>query len=149
MVILVDEYDKSILDMLHGPDLARASRDCLRGCYGIIKGGAEHVRFCFVTGVSMFSNVSLFTNLDNLRDISLDPRYATICGYTEIDLDRVFGPELDGIDRGDIRSWYYGYHWRGGERVYNPHDMLLLFDTTGSSGHTGSRPALRPSCTEC
>ncbi|MCY3985232.1 MAG: AAA family ATPase, partial [Roseovarius sp.] len=86
------------------------------------KDCAEHVRFVFVTGVSMFSG------LNNLKDISLDPRYATICGYTEKDLGRVFGPELDGLEREEIRTWYNGYHWRGGVRVYNPYDVLLLFD---------------------
>ena len=129
VVVLVDEYDKPILDVLHDPDLATANRDYLRGFYGIIKDCAEHVRFVFVTGVSMFSKVSLFSGLNNLRDISFDPRYATICGYTEDDLDRVFGPELDGLDREKIRTWYNGYHWRGGERVYNPYDVLLLFDS--------------------
>ena len=129
VVVLVDEYDKPILDVLHDPDLATANRDYLRGFYGIIKDCAEHVRFVFVTGVSMFSKVSLFSGLNNLRDISLDPRYATICGYTEDDLDRVFGPELDGLDREEILTWYNGYHWRGGERVYNPYDVLLLFDS--------------------
>ncbi len=129
VVVLVDEYDKPILDALNDPDLAIANRDYLRGFYGIIKDCAEHVRFVFVTGVSMFSKVSLFSGLNNLRDISLDPRYATICGYTESDLDRVFGPELSGLDREGIRTWYNGYHWRGGERVYNPYDVLLLFDS--------------------
>ena len=126
VVVLVDEYDKPILDVLHDPDLATANRDYLRGFYGIIKDCAEHVRFVFVTGVSMFSKVSLFSGLNNLEDISLDPRFATICGYTEDDLDRVFAPELDGLDRENIRTWYKGYHWQGGERVYNPHDVLLL-----------------------
>ena len=128
VVVLVDEYDKPILDVLHAPDLATANRDYLRGFYGIIKDSAEHVRFVFVTGVSMFSRVSLFSGLNNLKDISLDPRYATICGYTEGDIDRVFQPELDGLDRDEIRNWYNGYNWRGSERVYNPYDVLLLFD---------------------
>ncbi len=124
--VLVDEYDKPILDVLHDPDLARANRDWLRGFYGIVKDSAGHVRFVFVTGVSMFSKVSLFSGLNNLEDISLDPRYATVCGYREADLDRVFGPELAGLDRAEVRTWYNGYHWRGGERVYNPYDVLLL-----------------------
>ena len=128
VAVLVDEYDKPILDALHDPALATANRDYLRGFYGIVKGSAEHVRFTFVTGVSMFSKVSLFSGLNNLRDISLDPRYATICGYTEGDLDRVFAPELGGLDRDRIRAWYNGYHWLGGERVYNPYDVLLLLD---------------------
>ncbi len=126
VVVLVDEYDKPILDVLHDPELARANRDYLRGFYGIVKGSAKHVRFAFVTGVSMFSKVSLFSGLNNLEDISLDPRFATICGYREEDLDRVFGPELVGLDRGKIRTWYNGYHWRSGERVYNPYDVLLF-----------------------
>ena len=122
----MDEYDKPILDVLDDPDLARANRDYLRGFCGIIKDCAEHVRFVFVTGVSMVSKVSLFSGLNNLEDISLDPSYATICGYTEDDIDGVFGPELDGLDREEIRRWYNGYHWRGGEQVYNPYDVLLL-----------------------
>ena len=128
VVVLVDDYDKPILDMLHDPDLATANRDYLCGFYGIIKNNAEHVRFVFVTGVSMFSPTSLFSGLNNLENISFDPRYATICGYTEDDLDHVFGPELKGLNRNEIRTWYNGYHWRGGERVYNPHDVLSLFD---------------------
>ena len=129
VVVLVDEYDKPILDMLHDPDVATANRDYLRGFYGIIKDCAEHVRFVFVTGVSMFSKASLFSGLNNLKDISLDPCYATICGYTEDDLDRVFGPEIAGLNREEIRTWYNGYNWRGEERVYNPHALLLLFSS--------------------
>ncbi len=126
VVVLVDEYDKPILDMIEDPERAAANRDYLRGFYGVIKDSAEHVRFVFVTGVSMFSKVSLFSGLNNLEDISLDPRYAAVCGYREEDLDRVFGPEMAGLDRGKIRAWYNGYCWRGDERVYNPFDVLLL-----------------------
>ena len=129
VVILVDEYDKPILDALHDPALATANREYLRGFYGIIKDSAEHVRFVFVTGISMFSKVSLFSGLNNLKDISLDPRYATICGYTDDDIDEVFAPELDGLDRDGIRTWYNGYHWRGETRLYNPYDVLLLLDS--------------------
>jgi len=115
VVVLVDEYDKPILDALHDPARARANRDYLRGVYGIIKDSAEHVRFVFVTGVSMVSKVSLFSGLNNLKDISLDPRFATICGYTDTDLDTVFAPELDGLDREAVRTWYNGYNWRGAD----------------------------------
>jgi len=141
VVILVDEYDKPILDVLRDPDRARANREYLRGFYGIIKGSAAHVRFVFVTGISMFSKVSLFSGLNNLKDISLDPRFATICGYTDTDIDTVFAPELDGLDREAIRTWYNGYSWRGTERVYNPFDVLLLFDERAFKPHwfrTGS-----------
>ncbi|MCY4259993.1 MAG: AAA family ATPase, partial [Rhodobacteraceae bacterium] len=127
-VVLVDEYDKPILDALPDPDRARANRESLRGIYGIIKDSAAHVRFVFVTGVSMFSKVSLFSDLNNLKDISLDPRFAAICGYTDADLDTVFAPELKGLDRETIRTWYNGYNWLGAERLYNPFDVLLLFE---------------------
>ncbi len=129
VAVLVDEYDKPILDVLKDTALSEANRDYLRGFYGVIKDSAEHVRFVFVTGVSMFSKVSLFSGLNNLKDISLNPRYATVCGYTDADLDAVFAPELEGLDRDQIRAWYNGYHWLGEEKVYNPFDILLFFDS--------------------
>ena len=126
VVVLVDEYDKPILDVLNNPELARAHREYLRGFYGIIKDSAEHIRFVFVTGISMFSKVSLFSGLNNLEDMSLNPHFATICGYTDEDIDTVFAPELKGLDREAIRTWYNGYSWLGTERVYNPYDVLLF-----------------------
>ena len=126
VVVLVDEYDKPILDVLNTPELARANREYLRGFYGIIKDSAQHVRFVFVTGISMFSKVSLFSGLNNLEDMSLNPHFATICGYTDEDIDTVFAPELKGLDRDMIRQWYNGYNWLGTERVYNPYDVLLF-----------------------
>ena len=127
VVVLVDEYDKPILDALAEPAAARANRDYLRGLYGVVKDCGAHVRFTFLTGVSKFSKVSLFSVLNNLEDITLDPVYSAICGYTEADLDAVFAPELAGLDRGRIRDWYNGYNWRGPEKVYNPYDVLRLF----------------------
>ena len=99
----------------------------MRGLYATIKDCDAHVRFTFITGVSKFSKVSLFSGLNNLTDITLDPRYSAICGYTDADLDTVFAPELGGLDRDEIRDWYNGYSWRGEENVYNPFDILLLF----------------------
>ena len=127
VAVLVDEYDKPILDALEIPEVARANRDFLRGLYATIKDCDAHVRFTFVTGVSRFSKVSLFSGLNNLTDITLDPDYSTLCGYTDADLDTVFAPELPGLDRDEIRDWYNGYSWRGAEKVYNPFDVLLLF----------------------
>ena len=129
VVVLIDEYDKPILDVLGNPDIARANRDFLSGLYGVLKSCDAHIRFTLLTGVSKFSKVNLFSGLNNLRDITLDPRFATICGYTEDDLDTVFAPELHGLDRERVREWYNGYNWDGGERVYNPFDILLLFDS--------------------
>ena len=127
VVVLVDEYDKPILDNISDPETARAMRDGLRDLYSVIKGQDAHIRFAFLTGVSKFSKVSLFSGLNNLKDITVDARYSAICGYTETDLDQVFAPELPGLDRGQIRAWYNGYNWTG-EAVYNPFDLLLLFD---------------------
>ena len=76
--------------------------------------------------MSKFSKVSLFSGLNNLQDITLNPAYSTVCGFTETDLDRVFTPELEGLDRDLIREWYNGYSWLGTEKVYNPYDVLML-----------------------
>ena len=127
VVVLVDEYDKPILDALEEPEIARVNRDFLRGLYSTIKSNDAHIKFTFLTGVSKFSKVSIFSGLNNLTDITLDPVYSTLCGYTDADLDTVFAPELPGLDRDEIRDWYNGYSWRGQEKVYNPFDILLLF----------------------
>ena len=134
-VVLVDEYDKPILDALATPALARANRDALRGLYSAIKFSDAHIRFTLLTGVSKFSKVSLFSGLNNLKDITLDPRYATVCGYTDTDLDTVFAAELPGLDRQAIRDWYDGYNWLGPERLYNPFDILLCFDARTFKAH--------------
>ena len=150
-VVLIDEYDKPILDAIEDSDPARANRDFprgeqdltdrqvghenparanrdfLRGFYAMrSKFSDEHLRFVFLTGVSKFSKVSLFSGLNNLQDITLNPAYSTVCGFTETDLDRVFTPELEGLDRDLIREWYNGYSWLGTEKVYNPYDVLML-----------------------
>ena len=149
VVVLVDEYDKPILDALTASapsepgatGLAKTNRDALRSLYGNIKECDADIRFAFLTGVSKFTKVSLFSELNNLDDITLAPRYATLCGYTDADLDTVFAPELDGLDRDAIRDWYNGYHWRGEEKVYNPFDILLLFKHREFAAHwfeTGS-----------
>ena len=143
VAVLVDEYDKPILDALETPGLAKANRDYLRGLYSVIKDGDAHIAFTLLTGVSKFSKVSLFSGLNNLLDITLDPRYSAICGYTDADLDAVFAPELPGLDRNEIRRWYNGYSWLGTdeEKAYNPFDILLLFDSRRFKAHwfeTGS-----------
>ena len=135
VAVLVDEYDKPILDALEEPEVARANRDYLRGLYGVIKACDAHVRFTFVTGVSKFTKVSLFSDLNNLTDITLDPVYSSICGYTEGDLDTVFAPELAGVDRERVRDWYNGYSWLGEEKVYNPYDVLLLLRRRRFAAH--------------
>ena len=126
VVVLIDEYDKPILDALEYSDVAKANRDFLRGFYSIIKDYDAHIRFSFLTGVSKFSKVSLFSGLNNLYDITLSPEFSTICGYTDQDIDTVFAAELAGLDREAIKTWYNGYNWLG-IGVYNPFDILQLF----------------------
>ncbi|MBK6716424.1 MAG: ATP-binding protein [Burkholderiales bacterium] len=125
-VVLVDEYDKPILDNLGDPAIAAQMRDGLRSLYSVLKGSDAHLKFVFLTGVSKFSKVSLFSGLNNLQDLTLDPQFSALCGYTDAEIDSVFAPELPGLDREQIRSWYNGYNW-GGQGVYNPFDVLLLF----------------------
>ena len=120
VVVLVDEYDKPILDALEEPEIARDNRDFLRGLYATIKSNDAYIKFTFLTGVSKFSKVHLFSGLNNLKDITLDARYSAICGYTEADLDTVFAPELPGLDRDEIRDWYNGYSWLGNEEGVQP-----------------------------
>jgi hypothetical protein len=126
VVVVVDEYDKPILDNLKDKELARQMRDGLRDLYSVIKGQDAHIQFALITGVSKFSKVSLFSGLNNLEDITLNARFSALCGYTEADLDIVFTPELEDLDREQLRRWYNGYNWLG-EAVYNPFDLLLLF----------------------
>ena len=103
VVVLVDEYDKPILDAIKTPEIAEANRDDLRGLYATIKDADAYVKFAFLTGVSKFSKVSLFSDLNNLTDLTLDATYSAICGYTDGDLDTTFAPELPGLDREEIR----------------------------------------------
>lgn len=126
VVVLIDEYDKPILDALDYPDIARQNRDFLRGFYSTLKDYSAYIRFSFLTGVSKFSKVSLFSGLNNLYDITLDKNYSSLCGYTDQDIDTIFASELEGLDRDEIRRWYNGYNWLGCG-VYNPFDILQLF----------------------
>ena len=135
VAVLVDEYDKPILDAMGAPEIADANRRFLRSLYSNVKFAEAHVHFTFLTGVSKFTKVSVFSDLNNLTDITLDRRYSAICGYTEGDLDTVFAPELAGLDREQVREWYNGYRWRGTEQVYNPYDVLLLFDSREFKAH--------------
>ena len=142
VVILIDEYDKPILDNLTHLDIAQEMRDGLRDLYSVIKGQDAHVKFAFLTGVSKFSKVNIFSGLNNLNDITIDGAYSAICGYTDEDVDTVFAPELPGLDREEIRVWYNGYNWTG-ERFIIP-SIFYCFSKKEIFVLTGSRPAHRP-----
>ncbi len=134
VVILVDEYDKPILDNIENPLLAAQIRDELKNYYSVIKDSDRHIEFVFITGVSKFSKVSLFSGLNNLEDITLNKEYSTICGYTQSELETVFADRLAGKDMAQIQKWYNGYNWTG-EKVYNPFDILLYLKSGDFSSY--------------
>ena len=134
VVLLIDEYDKPMIDNIGKLELAQAMREQLHGFYSIIKTADEHLRFVMLTGVSKFSKVSIFSGLNNLEDISLNPDYGSVCGYTENDLSEVFGEHLREVARGQLRHWYNGYNFLGRDRVYNPYDILNFIKRSQSFG---------------
>lgn len=139
VVVLVDEYDKPIIDFLekHEIEIAKFNRDILREFYGILKNSDDLLELVFITGISKFSKVSLFSHLNNLDDITLTEKYATLTGYTEAELIFYFAdylaiiaPKLNLSNEGLIermRTWYDGYSWDGLSRLYNPFGTLKFF----------------------
>jgi hypothetical protein len=136
VVILIDEYDKPITDNLFEPSL-NIIRKAVHDFYQVMKGVDEYLRFVFLTGVSKFSGLSIFSALNNLDDITLQAQYATICGYTQEELESNFPEYIDraveyfGMTReyllGKIRYWYNGYTWDGKTAIYNPFSTLKFF----------------------
>jgi len=128
VVILIDEYDKPILDNIEKREEVEKIREVLKGFYTTLKGLDEYIKFVLVTGVSKFAKVSLFSGLNQLKDVSLDERYGNICGYTQEELEKNFKEYLEGVDLEEVREWYNGYSFLG-ERLYNPFDILLYLDS--------------------
>lgn len=137
VVLLVDEYDKPIIDYLEDLSVAAANREVLKNFYAMIKGSDEYLKLVFLTGVSKFSQVSVFSDLNNLDDISFNKHYATMLGYTQAELDTCFRDNIDRLCRTlqktstdvnkEIRRWYNGYSWDAQQYVYNPFSVLKLF----------------------
>ena len=134
VVILVDEYDKPILDTLFDHERAEIFRAALRGFYTQIKASDEYTRFVFMTGITKFTKTGVFSAMNNLYDLSMDDRYAEMLGYTESELLEHFGghiektamklnvPEAELTEQ--IRSYYDGFSFDGVHRVYNPFSTL-------------------------
>ncbi len=128
VVLLVDEYDKPILDVITDEHAAIRNREILKGVYSVIKDNDAHLKFVLLTGVTRFSKVSLFSGLNNLEDISLMQPYADICGYTQSELESAFQDYLIDVDKDKLKKWYNGYNFGGHaqQKVYNPYDILLF-----------------------
>ena len=125
VVILIDEYDKPILDNIDKPEQAAEIREGLKNIYSVMKARDAEIQFIFMTGVTKFSKVSLFSGLNQLNDITLDPEYGEICGYTQRDLETSFAEHLQGVDWPRLKAMYNGYRFLG-KPVYNPFDILLF-----------------------
>ncbi len=126
VVVLIDEYDKPILDVIEDTQKAKNNREVLKKFFEILKPSDPYLHLVFITGVSRFSKVSIFSGLNQLMDITLLPEFATICGYTQTELETVFQDRIKEFDKEEVKIWYNGYNWLG-EPVYNPFDILLLF----------------------
>ncbi|MCP5050154.1 MAG: ATP-binding protein [bacterium] len=130
VVLLVDEYDKPIIDHIENIERATNNRAVLKSFYETLKGVDAYLKFVFITGVSKFSKVSVFSGLNNLDDMTLDRRYPTIAGYTEEEIDTHFNDELEALGkrwnlnadelRAKVKRWYNGYSWDGKNKLYNP-----------------------------
>ena len=140
-VILLDEYDKPILENITNPDVL-VLRDTLADFYSAIKKEMDYERFIFITGVSKFCHVSLFSKLNNLTDITMDARYATMLGYTQAEFESNFKDRIEAISGQqnmpkeqllpEIKAWYDGFRFHaGGESVYNPVSLASFFEHGG------------------
>lgn len=131
VVILIDEYDKPIIDYLDDIPKAEDNRDTLKWLYSVLKDNDPHIELLFVTGVSAFSKVSIFSDLNNLDNLFLHPFAHTLLGITQQELEHYFAEPLAKLDKEQIKRWYNGYSWGGAERVYNPFSLLKFFKGGG------------------
>ena len=140
-VVLVDEYDKPLLEVLEKDHLEEHNKAVFKGFFSALKSYDEYLQFVFITGITKFSKVSIFSDLNQLRDISLVEKYASICGITEEELTSCFAPEITEMAKSnelskskclaELKKYYDGYHFSPkGEGVYNPFSLLnALADT--------------------
>ena len=144
VVVLIDEYDKPLIDHLHNQEVAEGNRQLLQDFFGVLKNLDEYIKFTFITGVSKFSKVSLFSGANHLKDISMDARYAAMMGYTQEELIEYFDQHIQAIAQEknqqgepstkekvleEIKDWYNGYRFSKSETyVYNPFSTLNYLD---------------------
>ena len=138
-VVLVDEYDKPLLNAIGDENLVDTFRKILKSFYGVLKGEDAHLQFVFITGVTRFDKVSIFSDLNNLRDISLTEEFSAICGITQEELEANFIPEIEAMSEknglskeeclAELKRNYDGYHFSQNTKidVYNPFSLLNAF----------------------
>jgi hypothetical protein len=137
VVVLIDEYDKPILANIDNENLAESIRDMLKDFYGALKSVENSLKLVFITGVSKFTKTSIFSDLNNLVDLTVDSDFSTICGYGQNDLETQFKEFITEISEKQsinekkllesIKSWYNGYSWDGKNFLYNPYSILSFF----------------------
>ena len=139
-VVLIDEYDKPLLQAILDEPLLEEYRRTLKAFYGVLKSADRYLRFVFLTGVTKFAQVSVFSDLNQLNDISMKPAYATVCGITKDELVETFTPEIDNLGEKNgltfdetvcrLTALYDGYHFEeSAEGVFNPFSLLNVFDS--------------------
>ena len=128
VAILVDEYDKPIINYIDDAEKMDANRAILKAFYSILKDAGKQIDLLFITGVSAFSQVSIFSDL-NITNLTLHPKAVKVVGITQEELEHTFKEQMVGIDRRKLRSMYGGYSWDGITKLYNPCSLLRYFDT--------------------
>ena len=142
VAVIIDEYDKPLLSTIGEGELHVKMRNALKGFYGVLKSSDAHLKFVFLTGVTKFSHVSVFSDLNHIADLTLDPRYADICGLTQEEVERNFAPEIEGAlqNKGgeresyvaELRRFYNGYRFsKQPLKVFNPFGLLHHFAGDG------------------
>ncbi|MBF5059849.1 hypothetical protein NEPTK9_001368 [Candidatus Neptunochlamydia vexilliferae] len=139
VAVLIDEYDKPIIDNLKNIEIAEANRDILKDFFGSFKSLDKHLKMTFITGISKFSQVSLFSGFNNLKDLTTHPRYATLFGYSHEEITHGFSDHIEDLSQqracptqeilDEMKQWYNGYHFSyEGDPVYNPFSTLNYLD---------------------
>lgn len=139
VVILIDEYDKPLLDCLHDSDMHEKMKSELRSFYSVIKASDRYIKFAMLTGITRFGKISVFSGLNNLKDISMMPRYNAICGISESEFHRDFKAPIasfaeensitEDMAWAQFKTMYDGYHFASrGEGIYNPFSVINAFD---------------------
>ena len=141
VVVLLDEYDKPILNNITNPECKQILSD-LKSFYSVIKAFESKLRFAFITGVTKFCHVSIFSDLNNLTDITMDARYATMLGYTQEEFESNLKEQIEAVEKNqtlshkdflaEIKSWYDGFRFHSkSESVYNPVSLAKFFESGG------------------